>query len=193
MENDVSKRNKKYNPNKLAQRISSSAHTVHTLEMSFCIDEVNAHVDKWKELNNASESDSAPESVVYEVYHGDLIICLKNLLIPLDQEWFLGVDCHLFNYETEEVFTIPVQFETPLMSFNEFRFGSDSVKINRGGGIKTRWKGIMIELNDIIESDAPSGFELIKSNALLRVETKFNNVQDYIYFKQIKNMRSLGV
>lgn len=187
----MKKRNKKYNPNKLGQQYANKAHQLHTLDMTFTIDEVNNSVDKWRAENNIADGELTPKSVVYDVYHGDLIICLKNLLIPLEQAWFLGVDSHYFNYETEEVLTIPFQFQMPVMSFEEFRFGSDLVKMDRGNGLKTRWKGINDELNELLEAEVPQGFERIRSDALLRVTTKFNSTADYLYFKEAKIAREM--
>ena len=187
----MKKRNKKYNPSKLVQKYMADAHKMHMLEMSFNIDEVNDSIDNWREKHGMAEKENTPKHVVYDVYRGDLIICLKNLLIPLEQEWFLGVDSHYFNYETEEVLTVPFQFQMPLMSFEEFRFGSEFIKIDRGHGMKTRWKGINDELNKLLEEEVPQGFERIRSDALLRVVTKFNNVTDYLYFKEAKMAREL--
>ena len=187
----MKKRNKKYNPNKLAQKYVVDAHKMHTLEMTFNIDEVNDSINNWRASNGLVEKEHTPKHVVYEVYHGDLIICLKNLLIPLEQEWFLGVDSHYFNHETEDVLTVPFQFQMPLMSFEEFRFGSELIKVDRGHGMKTRWKGINEELNKLLEEEVPQGFERIRSDALLRVTTKFNNVTDYLYFKEAKMAREL--
>ena len=187
----MKKRNKKYNPNKLAQKYVADAHKMHTLEMTFNIDEVNDSIDNWRASNGLVEKEHTPKHVVYEVYHGDLIICLKNLLIPLEQEWFLGVESHYFNHETEDVLTVPFQFQMPLMSFEEFRFGSELIKVDRGHGMKTRWKGINEELNKLLEEEVPQGFERIRSDALLRVTTKFNNVTDYLYFKEAKMAREL--
>lgn len=187
----MKKRNKKYNPNKMGQQYANKAYQLHTLEMTFTIDEVNRSVDKWLAENNMVDRKATPKHVVYDVYHGDLIIALNNRLIPLEQEWFLGVDSHYFNYETEEVLTVPFQFDMPLMSFDEFRFGSTTVKMPRGSGIYTRWKGINDELNELLLSEVPVGFERIRSDALMRVTTKFNNVADYIYFKEAKIAREL--
>lgn len=188
----MKKRTKKYNPNKLLQITKSKAYQKHTLEMTFNIDEVNNHIDEWREENNMADKELTPKHVVYDVYHGDLIIALKNLLIPLEQEWFLGVDSHYYNAETDEVLTVPTQFQMPKMSFEQFRFGSD-LKVDRGAGIKTRWKGVNDELNQILEHEVPKGFERVRSDALFRVETAFNNVADYLYFKQAKQLREQGV
>lgn len=183
---------RKYNPNKLAQITKSKAYQKHVLEMTFNIDEVNKHIDEWRAENDLADKELTPKHVVYDVYHGDLIIALKNLLIPLEQEWFLGVDTHYYNKDTDEVLTVPTQFQMPLMSFEQFRFGCD-LKVDRGAGIKTRWKGINPELNEILDQEVPEGFDRVRSDALLRVETAFNNVADYLYFKQAKMLRAQGV
>lgn len=107
----------------------------YELSMSFCVDEVNTVVDDYRAEKNLADAEMTPEHVAYSVYHGDLIICLKNLLIPLEQEWHLGVDSHYFNHDTEEVMTVPVQFQMPKMNFNEFKFGS-KLAVDRGHGLK---------------------------------------------------------
>lgn len=188
----MKKRNRKYNPNKMANLYKSNASQLHTLEMTFNIDEVNESIDAWRAENDLADKELTPKHVVYDVYHGDLIICLKNLLIPLEQEWFLGVDSHYYNAETDEVITVPTQFSMPKMSFEDFRFGSE-LSVDRGYGLKTRWKGINKELSDILEREVPVGFERVRSDALLRVRTAFNNVEDYLYFKQAKMLREQGV
>jgi hypothetical protein len=49
----------------------------------------------------------------------------------------------------------------------------------------------MTGLNRLLEEEVPQGFERIRSDALLRVITKFNNVTDYLYFKEAKMAREL--
>lgn len=188
----MKKRNKKYNPNKIGNLYQSQANQTHVLEMTFNIDEVNDSIDTWREENDLADKELTPKHVVYDVYHGDLIICLKNLLIPLEQEWFLGIDSHYYSVEKDEVLTVPTQFKMPKMSFKQFRFGCD-LKVDRGAGIKTRWRGINDELNIVLEQEVPLGFDRVRSDALLRVETAFNNVSDYLYFKQAKLLRTQGV
>ncbi|PKF35517.1 hypothetical protein [Acinetobacter proteolyticus] len=183
----MSKR-KPYNPKKLQQLALSKAHQLYTLSMTFMVDDVNESIDKWRSENNWTEKESTPKHVVYEVYHGDLIICLRNELIPLVQEWFFGIDSHYYNLETDEALTVPYQFTTPLMSFEEFRFGSE-IKVNRGHGLKTRWKGINDELNQMLLAEVPEGFIRVKSQALLQVKTKFNSPVDYQHFIFAKQLR----
>lgn len=159
----------------------------YELSMSFCIDEVNTVVDQYREEQQLEDAEMTPEHVAYSVYHGDLIICLKNLLIPLDQEWHLGVDSHYYNPETDEVMTVPVQFQMPKMHFNEFKFGS-KLAVDRGHGLKTRWRGITEELNEILLTDVPVGFERVRSDAKLTCWTGFtdyNCLKEFNFVKKI--------
>lgn len=186
----VNKRKKKYNPLKIVNMLKTK---VHHLEMTFCVDEVNKSIDNWREENDMQDGEETPKHVVYDVYHGDLIIALKNLLIPLEQEWCFGVDSHFYNAETEDVLTIPMQWQMPKISFEDFRFGTGKLKIDRGSGIKTRWKGINAELNAILENEAPEGYERIRSDAKFSVDTRFNSLADYEYFLEARNLRRKGI
>lgn len=165
----------------------------YELSMSFCIDEVNTVVDQYREEQQLENAEMTPEHVAYSVYHGDLIICLKNLLIPLDQEWHLGVDSHYYNPETDEVMTVPVQFQMPKMNFNEFKFGS-KLAVDRGHGLKTRWRGINEELNEILLADVPVGYNRVRSDAKLTCWTGFtdyNCLKEFNFVKKV--MRKGGI
>ncbi|MFT0696441.1 hypothetical protein ACDX34_20320 [Acinetobacter bereziniae] len=159
----------------------------YTFSMSFCVDEVNQVVEEYRVEADLKDAEMTPEHIAYSVYHGDLIICLKNILIPLEQEWHLGVDSHYYNIETDQVMTVPVQFQMPKMSFNEFKFGS-ALAVDRGHGLKTRWKGINAELNEILLADVPLGFERVRSDAKLTCITGFtdyNCLKEFNFVKKI--------
>lgn len=159
----------------------------YELSMTFCIDEVNTVVDDYRAEQKLADTEMTPEHVAYSIYQGDLIICLKNLLIPLEQEWHLGVDSHYYNAETDEVMTVPVQFQMPKMNFNEFKFGS-KLAANRGHGLKTRWRGINEELNEILLADVPVGFERVRSDAKLTCITGFTDYSCLKEFNFIKRV-----
>lgn len=159
----------------------------YELSMTFCVDEVNTVVEEYREEQNLADTEMTPEHVAYSVYHGDLIICLKNLLIPLDQEWHLGIDSHYYNPETDEVMTVPVQFQMPKMNFNEFKFGS-KLAVDRGHGLKTRWRGINDELNEIILAEVPIGFDRVRSDAKLTCWTGFTNYSCLKEFNFVKKV-----
>lgn len=177
----------------IQQKQQQAAQGPYELSMTFCIDEVNSVVDEYREEQHLEDAEMTPEHVAYSVYHGDLIICLKNLLIPLDQEWHLGVDSHYYNSETDEVMTVPVQFQMPKMHFNEFKFGS-KLSVDRGHGLKTRWRGINEELNEILLADVPVGFERVRSDAKLSCWTGFtdyNCLKEFNFVKKV--MRTQGL
>lgn len=163
----------------------------YELSMSFCIDEVNTVVDQYREEQQLEDAEMTPEHVAYSVYHGDLIICLKNLLIPLDQEWHLGVDSHYYNPETDEVMTVPVQFQMPKMHFNEFKFGS-KLAVDRGHGLKTRWRGINDELNEILLADVPVGYNRVRSDTKLTCWTGFTDYNCLKEFNFVKKVMRKG-
>lgn len=159
----------------------------YELSMTFCVDEVNEVVDDYREETGLEDAEMTPEHIAYSVYHGDLIICLKNILIPLDQEWHLGIDSHFYNAETDDVMTVPVQFQMPKMPFNEFKFGS-TLAIDRGHGLKTRWKGINDEINAILLADVSLGYERVRSDAKLTCVTGFTNYECLKEFNFVKKI-----
>lgn len=159
----------------------------YELSMTFCIDEVNTTIDKYREETGLQDAEATPEHVAYSVYHGDLIICLKNLLIPLEQEWQFGIDSHYYNAETDDVMTVPVQFQMPKMSFKDFRFGS-SLPVDRGHGLKTRWKGIGKEIDEVLMADAPEGYIRVRSDAKLTCVTGFTNYECLKEFNFVKKV-----
>ena len=171
------------------KRLKQNAAAVgpYTLSMEFCVDEVNTVIDQYRAETGLQDAEQTPEHIAYSVYHGDLIICLKNILIPLEQEWQLGVDSHYYNAETDEVMTVPVQFQMPKMSFNDFKFGS-TLAVDRGHGLKTRWKGINDELNSILLADVPFGFDRVRSDAKLTCITGFTNYECLKEFNFIKKV-----
>ena len=171
----------------LKQKQQQAAQGPYELSMEFCVDDVNETIEQYRADTGLEDAEQTPEHVAYSVYKGDLIICLKNILIPLEQEWHLGVDSHYYNPETDEVMSVPVQFQMPKMSFNEFKFGS-TLAVDRGHGLKTRWKGINQELNDILLADVPVGFERVRSDAKLTCITGFTNYDCLTEFNFVKRL-----
>ena len=156
-------------------------------EMVFDVDTVNQVIDDYRVEHNLADAEETPPHVVYSVYHGDLIILLKEVLIPLEQEWFFGIDSHFYNYETDEVQTVPLQIQTPKMSWKEFRFGSTK-HVERGHGLRTRWRGIGEEIEEFLEKETPAGFKRIRSDVKVSIETGFSDYNCQREFEFIKNI-----
>ena len=67
------------------------------------------------------------------------------------------------------------------------------VKVNRGAGIKTRWKGLQDEMIDHWKNEGcPDGYELVKSEAMLKAQAKFKNAQMLNEHEAMLKWRSEG-
>ena len=72
-------------------------------------------------------------------------------------------------------------------TINEFKFCS-KLKVDRGHGLKTRWKGINDELNDLLLAEVPEGYERVRSDAKLTCVTGFTNYECLKEFNFVKKV-----
>lgn len=192
------KRNKKYDPRKREhQRISrlsenerkffQESQVVRELSMRFCPDEVNDKAEEWSTTCPNGDLELMPHSMASEVYEGDLIICTRNRLINMTQIWEMEVDAFYVERETGEEITEGFILTTPLMSFEELRFGGGKSLMNRVHGVKSRWKGARKEVNDLIDELEPD--DCVYSHCIITLKTKalFLNADAYRQFLSIKN------
>lgn len=193
---------KKFNP--LAQR---------EFAMTFDIDEVNARLDQWYEQSgidlkdpNTPES-KTPLSVVADVYHGDLIICLKHGLIVKEAKWQIELQHYYEHLEPGTQYTqidpetgcsiqsiveVKYSMEEPT-TFADFRDGHPDCKVKRGDGLRVRWQGINIELNKTLQHQAPPNSRLIKSIGKVKAVTRFKDLSCYMDFLALKKAVFMGV
>ncbi|WP_151825592.1 hypothetical protein [Acinetobacter ursingii] len=199
------KRNKKYDPSR-AQRIHlqylseserSKAELVNRLyefEMQFEIEDINRKLDNYALQNGWNrENEYCPEWVVIDAYdQQDLIIALKMTQLKTPEYWEIGIDAHFYNEEKHDVYTIPFYIELPEMSHPNLMAGCD-VRVNRGNGLKTRWKGIQTELDDHWQAiGIPEGYVLVKSQAHFKAQAKFLNYQMYTEHNYFLHLRDQG-
>lgn len=191
----MKKRTKKYIP--LAQKqervIKAKLAQTYEFDMEFVIEEVNKKIDEWRTENNLPEDEYCPEWLVIDAYkQQDLIIALKMTQIQDPEYWEIGIDSHFLNAEKEDVYTIPFSIELPQMGHAELMNGCD-VKVNRGAGIKTRWKGLQNEMLDHWEHEGvPDGYELVKSQVYLKAHAKFKSVQMFKEYECLLELRNKG-
>ena len=76
----MKKRNKKYNPNKLAQKYVADAHKMHTLEMTFNIESSNDQAISDCSLSNLCQNDT------------------QNSLLIKQENQDMGDDSHIENH-----------------------------------------------------------------------------------------------
>lgn len=153
---------------------------LYEFDMEFEIEHVNKIIQDFAEENNLADDDFVPEYVVIDAYEEqDLIIALKMMNIKAPEFWEIGIDSHFYSEEKDDVLTIPFSLDVPAMSHAELMAGCE-VKVNRGAGIKTRWKGLQAEMIDNWKDQGiPEGYELIKSQVYIKAQAHFNNYQAY--------------
>ncbi len=88
--------------------------------------------------------------------------CLSLGYISSMQTWFYRVVHEVLDPSTNEVYEIENTFNLPKMTYTDLRDGS-KITIDRGDGIKTRWKGMVKETTDLFKLDKYKHFHQIKS------------------------------
>lgn len=187
------KRDKKYNPNKLQQLHASQIGKLYEFEMQFVIEDVNQEIEAFRTLNSLDEDAYCPEWVTVQAYkEQDLIIALKMSQLKTPEYWECAIASHFLNHETNDVHTIHFYVELTEMPHIELMNGS-KVTLNRGSGIKTRWKGLQTELMDFWKQEGvPEGYELMRSDVYLRAQAKFLNYEKYKEHHTLLRYRSQG-
>ena len=202
----MTKRNKKYNPNKLAQIHAAKfakhqarwkqINVLYQFEMEFVVEHVNNKLDDFAKANGLGPNDYLPSHAVIEVYEEqDMIIALKQQLIKEPESWEIGIDSHFYNAETDEIKTIPFFLNLPSMSHEELMAGCDK-KVHFIDGIKTvkdKWEGLQNEMIKNWEKEGvPEGFELTMSQVKMIAQAKFRDIEKYDRFCSYLNFRDDG-
>jgi len=175
------KRNKKYNPNKVSNIIQMKSMQAQKLWMKYD----NALIDKitaeWLETH--TDEDVATH-LLYPHIDGDLIIAIKHRLISLEQKWHIKMTFELTDGTEAELV-----FDLPKAHLGDIKTDKATFKIDRGNGIKTRWKGLDKEVEDAIKPLESEGLACLRTWAYISVETAFKSKADYSYFVQEKTLR----
>lgn len=175
------KTKRKYKPNKIAQIIQSKSNQIHDLWMFYnntIVDKIT--VDWLKENPN----EDVPTKLLYPHMKGDLIIAIKHRLIDLNQKWYIRMSFDLSDGTTAEI-----DFDLPTAHLSDIKRDTATFKIDRGNGIKTRWKGLDKEIEEILKPLEDEGLECLRTMAYIRVKAPFKSKADYSYFVQEKALR----
>lgn len=184
------KRNKAYNPNKISNTVALKAKQNHFLWMRYDNDVIESITSKWLETNTEED---VPTKLLYPHIKGDLIIALKHRLIELVQNWTVTMTFYLRNDETGEREEVELDFQLPICHMKELKSEESNLKIDRGHGVKTRWKGLDKEIAEALKPLEEEGLICEATEAYLAVTTPFKSKEDYSYFMQEKQLRySLG-
>lgn len=175
------KTKRKYNPNKIAQIIQSKSNQVHDLWMFYDNNVVDTITNEWLKYNPKEE---VPTKLLYPHIKGDLIIAIKHRLIDMNQKWYIRMRFDLSDGTTAEI-----DFDLPRAHLGDIKRDTATFNIDRGNGIKTRWKGLDSEIQAILKPLESEGLECLRTMAYIRVKTPFKSAADYSYFVQEKTLR----
>ena len=175
------KRNKKHNPKKLSQLIHAKSLTPQKLWMRYDNDLIDGIVNEWVKTN---DKEDVPTALLYPHIEGDLIIAIKHRLISLEQKWNIKLTLDLDDDTQAELV-----FDLPKAHLKDIKTTDAAFKIDRGNGLKTRWKGLDKEIADMLKPLEAEGVGCVRTWAYISVETSFKSKADYSYFVQEKTLR----
>ena len=184
---------RKYNPNKLLNIQRAKAGLLYEFDMTFCIEDVNRKIDAYREANVLADDVYCPEWLVIETYEQqDLIIALKMSHVKNPEYWEIAIASHFINEDATDVKTIDFYVELPEMSHAELMNGCE-VKVNRGAGIKTRWKGLQDEMIKNWETETmPDNYSLVESQVLIKAQARFHDIKMYNEHNLLLKLRDHG-
>lgn len=95
-----------------------------------------------------------PEHELANIYKGMAIPCIVSGVISSKQKWGVTIstitkDDNGTIYPAHEV---AWRIDEP-MTFADFMNGNPEIKVNRGGGLKTRWQGVAAEWLKMVDED----------------------------------------
>ena len=184
---------RKYNPNKLINIQRAKAGLLYEFDMTFCIEDVNRKIDAYREANVLADDVYCPEWLVIETYEQqDLIIALKMSHVKNPEYWEIAIASHFINEAATDVKTIDFYVELPEMSHAELMNGCE-VKVNRGAGIKTRWKGLQDEMIKNWETETmPDNYSLVESQVFIKAQARFHDIKMYNEHNLLLKLRDHG-
>lgn len=112
-----------------------------------------------------------PLDIVKNVYKGDLIIAIVDQLIDSKQKYEITINTHLVKEGEEQIYSFKYHHAfDEAICYQEFMDGSKTHKVDRGQGIKTRWKGLSEEWCEAVQGKYPiDEFRLAGAQAKLSV------------------------
>lgn len=95
-----------------------------------------------------------PSHVLPHIYKGAAVPAILNGVIDSEQKWGVTIETVVQDDNGTEYppHIVSWSIDEPL-SFKDFMNGSDQVKVNRGGGLKTRWLGVGKEWIKMVDED----------------------------------------
>lgn len=118
--------------------------------------------------------------------------CLSLGYVSTLQTWFYRVVHEVVDPATNEVYEIENTFNPPKMTFTELRDGC-KIAIDRGHGLKSRWRGMVKETTDLFrEGGKYCHLHQIKSVGYVSCYSAFPFDWCYLEFLRIQSNHSMN-
>lgn len=166
----------------------------HHLKMTWDLFDVHRVTEMYCLMNDLplEGEEPFPLSVLQRIYHGDLIIALREQLIDPVQGFKVKVvaECqHIENPEIIKTHVYEHDFSDQPISYNTFMRGKASGKylFKRDGVFSVQWEGITPEWQRFLNSqDDHEMYELVAASASLECTTQFLSWKEEKDFKKLK-------
>lgn len=187
-------RKKKYDQGKLERVQLSVQRKAHReamiprfMYMHYDMDLLRKITDEWKQDH---PDEIIPIELLVKHCKGDLTIAVHKRLINLTQPWSITMTYTLESEVDGSIDEVDLNFELPLMHLNDVLSDESKTKINRGFGLKTRWRGLDEEIEVALKPIKEEGFVCIKTMIDISVTTAFKDLEAYEEMKTLKRFLS---
>lgn len=166
----------------------------HHLEMSWDLKNAELTIDIYCLMNGIELSTKGlmPLPVLQSAYQGDLIIALRENLIPEAQNFKITITCKARRFDDPSVI-VDVKPYSEVFSENPIDYAVFIVGPKRGkhyhkrkSGFKTIWRGLTEEWKADVDEQYSDEYEIFDSKATLSCETYFSSQINESIFKKLK-------
>ena len=166
------------------------------LEMEYSIEENHKQLDQFFSEYGFTRLERVfiPESVICKAHnYGELIIALKMQQVDCS-DWKVEVTGNFYNTVTEAFEDVPYSKELNGVSYIEIYKGMP-IKIERGHGVKTRWRGLEDELKRHFDDKGYTKDKgWYRGNTIVKFtgQCRFKNIELYEEFMFMRDVISKG-
>lgn len=166
------------------------------LEMEYSIEESHKQIDQFFHTHGFTPKDSVflPESVICKAHnYGELIIALKMQQVECE-DWKVEATGSFFNVETNQFEDVEYSIDLNGVSYIEIYKGMP-ISIDRGHGIKTRWRGLETEIKKHFDEKGyttDKGWYRGNTTAKFVGKCRFKNIELYEEFMFIREVLAKG-
>lgn len=179
---------------KTRHKTATIAKALHTFSMEVCIDDVSKESEEIASQMNLGADQLVPIPLMIEIHkQQDFSIANYCGLIDTPHSWYVHSVTPFYDERTQKTYLHEYHQALPSMPNSEFMVGSKQ-KVDRGQNIKTRWAGLIDEINGSIKTDLKisKSMKEAKTMVYLEIEASFIDPDAYLHYQDLLRARSKG-